>query len=579
MSLREQRAIGEEETVDLEVGQWEEVQRIHNLIPKYKGKDKGCNGIESNKRSGKKREAQAQRWEGRRKDKVPELYGKILEKEDALRRETSLSKSLEKEQCITIKTPDNPVAMQLRVNIFAQEVGAKERSPYCPLTQNSVHNSSSPHIMRMRNGNVVFNYKYYNNTLQKTEVTEDFSCPFCLAKCASFKGLRYHLCASHDLFNFDFWVGKSPVVTEEYQAVNVSVRDEVSRSEIVTNGVDPKLETFFLCLKPLSRTLSRIPSRANYVHTCIQKSGSPDTVRNALLQGILGKQAGASSFVMPTTSPIDAEPSNQLSLHIHENDAHSSKLRDKTPKAFLNENDTWNSSHTVESNGAVDASVVECLECVASSPNVMGISAATAQSSVDPECLPLSSGSNLGPSAILQFAKARKLSAERSDPRKQLYVCAISASCKADPIFFFSHILLQKRQFFHSHRAQPMELEQVMSDRDSEDEVDDDIVDFEDRRMLDDFVDVTKDEKKIMNLWNSFVRKQRVLADGHVPWACEAFSRLHGRDLVQAPALLWCWRLFMIKLWNYGLLDSTTMNECSHILFRHKIENSQPKLS
>ncbi|KAJ0901413.1 putative polycomb protein, VEFS-Box [Helianthus annuus] len=51
--------------------------------------------------------------------------------------------------------------------------------------------------------------------------------------------------------------------------------------------------------------------------------------------------------------------------------------------------------------------------------------------------------------------------------------------------------LLLKRQFFHSHRAQ----------RDSEDEADDD--------MLDDFVDVSKDEKQMMHLWNSFVRKQR----------------------------------------------------------------------
>uniref|UniRef100_A0A3Q7FLF2 Polycomb protein VEFS-Box domain-containing protein n=1 Tax=Solanum lycopersicum TaxID=4081 RepID=A0A3Q7FLF2_SOLLC len=48
--------------------------------------------------------------------------------------------------------------------------------------------------------------------------------------------------------------------------------------------------------------------------------------------------------------------------------------------------------------------------------------------------------------------------------------------------------------------------------------------------MLDDFVDVTKDEKQVMHLWNSFVRKQRVLADGHIPWACEAFSKLHGQS-------------------------------------------------
>lgn len=32
--------------------------------------------------------------------------------------------------------------------------------------------------------------------------------------------------------------------------------------------------------------------------------------------------------------------------------------------------------------------------------------------------------------------------------------------------------------------------------------------------MLDDFVDVTKDEKRLMHLWNSFVRKQRSVTSG-----------------------------------------------------------------
>ncbi|KAG4987624.1 hypothetical protein JHK85_030607 [Glycine max] len=117
-----------------------------------------------------------------------------------------------------------------------------------------------------------------------------------------------------------------------------------------------------------------------------------------------------------------------------------------------------------------------------------------------------------------------------------------------------------------------MALEQVLSDRDSEDEVDDDIADLEDRRMLDDFVDVSKDEKQLMHLWNSFMRKQRVLADGHVPWACEAFSKLHGKELISSPALFWCWRLFMIKLWNHGLLDACTMNNCSTILDSYRNE-------
>ncbi|KAK2994696.1 hypothetical protein RJ640_026175, partial [Escallonia rubra] len=193
-----------------------------------------------------------------------------------------------------------------------------------------------------------------------------------------------------------------------------------------------------------------------------------------------------------------------------------------------------------------DGGRAEFVERDTSSPNVTGVSSATAHSYADPECVQSIPGSNIAPPAMLQFAKTRKLSVERTDPRNRA--------------------LLQKRQFFHSHRAQPMSMEQVLSDRDSEDEVDDDVADFEDRRMLDDFVDVTKDEKQMMHLWNSFVRKQRVLADGHIPWACEAFSKLHGQDLVRAPALLWCWRLFMVKLWNHGLLDARSMNNCNLIL-------------
>lgn len=159
---------------------------------------------------------------------------------------------------------------------------------------------------------------------------------------------------------------------------------------------------------------------------------------------------------------------------------------------------------------------------------------------------PQTDASNLIPPSALRFGKTRKLSVEGGEPR--------------------SRILLKKRQFFHSHRAQPMALEQVFSDRDSEDEVDDDIADFEDRRMLDDFVDVTKYEKQLMHLWNSFVRKQRVLADGHVPWACEAFSKYHGQDLARFPPLRWCWRLFMVKLWNHNLLDAGIMNRCNSII-------------
>lgn len=375
---------------------------------------------------------------------------------------------LDEDKCISIQSPNNSSTMnilqQVQVSISAEVVGAKEKSLYNLYTYNDISSSSLSQIIRLRAGNVLFHYRYYNNKLQRTEVTEDFSCPFCLVKCASFKGLRYHLPASHDLFNFEFWV------TEEYQAVNVSVKIEDLRPETVAEGIDPKQQTFFFCSKQRRRRRANIVQNARHVHP-------------------LG---------LESTLPVVVQ-----------------KLLDK--------------AH--------------------------GMTSLSGQSYSDLERIQSLPSNNIAPSASLQFAKSRKLLIERPEQRKTL---------------------LQKRQFFHSHRAQPMATEQITSERDSEDELDDDVADFEDQRMLDDFVDVTKDEKQMMHLWNSFVRKQRVLADGHIPWACEAFSNLHGRDLVKAPALTWCWRLFMIKLWNHGLLDARTMNNCNIILEQYQNQDSEP---
>ncbi|KAM7504599.1 hypothetical protein LguiB_003503 [Lonicera macranthoides] len=411
----------------------------------------------------------------------------------------------DEEKSISFHIPCNSrtlsASQQVPVIISAEEIGAKEKSPYNSYSYSDVPTSSLPHIIRLRTGNVIFNYRYYNDMLQRTEVTEDFSCPFCLVKCASFQGLRHHLPSSHDLFNFEFWV------TEDCQAVNVTLNTDVSMSEIVADGVDPKQQTFFFCSKPFKRRKAKsIVQAGKHVYPLVLDTDFP-----TLINGIQDKSDGVADLQLLFAKPVDT------------------------------------------------SLVAGCMERDTSSPNITGVSSATAHSYADPECVQSVPSTSLATATVLQFAKTRKLSVERSDSRNRA--------------------LLQKRQFFHSHRAQPMELEQVLSDRDSEDEVDDDVADFEDRRMLDDFVDVTKDEKQMMHLWNSFVRKQRVLADGHIPWACEAFSRLHGQDLVQAPALLCCWRLFMIKLWNHGLLDARTMNTCNIILEQSQIPDDDPKRS
>ncbi|XP_021308701.1 polycomb group protein EMBRYONIC FLOWER 2-like isoform X2 [Sorghum bicolor] len=369
-------------------------------------------------------------------------------------------KLLEQDSCLTFCSHkvDAAGSYQLQLCMSAQEAGARDMSlsPYSSYSYDDVPPSSLSDIIRLRSGNVLFNYKYYNNTMQETEVTEDFSCPFCYVRCGSFKGLGCHLNSSHDLFHYEFWI------SESYQVVNVSLKADAWRTELIAEGVDPRHQTFSYRSRFKKRRRSKTTTeKIRHVHSHIMESGSPEDAQAGSEDNCVQGENG--------TSVANASIDPAQSLH----------------------------------------------------------------------------GSNLSPPTVLQFGKTRKLS-ERADPRNRQ--------------------LLQKRQFFHSHRAQPMALEQVFSDRDSEDEVDDDIADFEDRRMLDDFVDVTKDEKLIMHMWNSFVRKQRVLADGHIPWACEAFSQLHGRQLVQNPAQLWGWRFFMIKLWNHNILDARTMNTCNTVL-------------
>jgi hypothetical protein len=46
---------------------------------------------------------------------------------------------------------------------------------------------------------------------------------------------------------------------------------------------------------------------------------------------------------------------------------------------------------------------------------------------------------------------------------------------------------------------------------------------------------------------NVYLYSCRVLADGHVPWACEAFSKLHRQELASSPALFWYYSCIILS--------------------------------
>ncbi|KAL6894099.1 hypothetical protein ACP4OV_008197 [Aristida adscensionis] len=453
---------------------------------------------------------------------------------------------LEQDNCLTFcnHKADATGSYELQGCISAQEAGARDmsKSPYSSYTYNDVPPSSLSHIIRLRSGNVLFNYKYYNNMMQETEVTEDFSCSICLVKCGSFKGLAFHLNSSHDLFHFEF------LVSEKYQAVNVSLNIDGWRIEVVCVrgimlfvglGVEQWNQPFFYSSRSKKRMqLETTSEKIKHVYPHIMESGSPE-------QALLGPEHD--SAPMFSHQEAQAGPENySVAMVSHKEDQVGPEI-DSLPMILHEESEVGPENDSVSIwSPEKEAQVGPENE---SEPRKNG------PASVDPAHS--LHDSDLSQSTELQFGKSRKLSFDRADPRKQQ--------------------LLRKRFFFHSHKGQQMALEEVLSDVDSEDEVDDDIADLEDRRTLADFADVTNNEKLIMHMWNSFARKQRLLADGHVPWTCEAFTRFHGAQLVKDPGLLWCWRLFMIKLWNHNLLDARTMDKCNTILQGFQDESSGPK--
>ncbi|KAF3641385.1 hypothetical protein FXO37_23028 [Capsicum annuum] len=133
--------------------------------------------------------------------------------------------------------------------------------------------------------------------------------------------------------------------------------------------------------------------------------------------------------------------------------------------------------------------VADAVECDPSSPNGAGVSSATGHLYPDLDSIQSVPGSTLAPPALLQFSKSRKLSVERSDPRNVgFFFGKESLEVTGKVVAILSGVQAMEQTFAEIdvikffRLLQPMALEQVLSDRDSEDEVDDDVADLEDRR-------------------------------------------------------------------------------------------------
>ncbi|TKY51787.1 Polycomb group protein EMBRYONIC FLOWER 2 [Spatholobus suberectus] len=449
---------------------------------------------------------------------------------------------------------------QLQVTLFTEKFGAREKSSDRTHASREVASTSSSlsHILWLKEGNVSFNYRYYHNKLRRMEVTEDFSCPFCLVKCATFKGLKWHLISSHDFFNFEF----SP--SEDCPSVYVSVKTNIWRPEIIADGVDPRVQTFiFSAKRPKHGELKNVSlGRAN--------DTDPLLLDPEILAGDteLWEKADGSNAIMLHSGPDYVPP---ISDHDHGTPAVLQVDQEGVSNAIIlhpgpdcvppiSEHDHGTPAVLqVDQEGVSNAIILhpgpDCVPPISEhdhgTPAVLQVDQEGVSNAIilhpGLDCVPPISEHDHGTPAVPQVGKRRKLPIENHDSQSQIFA------------------RLKKRNFYHSHKYQVLAIEEVLLDEDSEDEINEYAQEIEGRRKLA-ILAAANDERWFLPMWNSFIKEHRVLADGHINWAYEAFTKYHCAKLVQYPAIARCWRLLMVKLSNHGLLEARTFNKCNIIL-------------
>lgn len=108
------------------------------------------------------------------------------------------------------------------------------------------------------------------------------------------------------------------------------------------------------------------------------------------------------------------------------------------------------------------------------------------------------------------------------------------------------------RPYYHSKTNLPMATGDW--DVDSDDEEDDEWLHVIGEELLDEFEDVTADEKELLKMWNRHVRSHTILGDKDLPRKCLDFVVQRGRCLVER-GLRKNLLAHFFNLWDFSLLS------------------------
>ncbi len=115
------------------------------------------------------------------------------------------------------------------------------------------------------------------------------------------------------------------------------------------------------------------------------------------------------------------------------------------------------------------------------------------------------------------------------------------------------------RQYYHSHTNLPMINDDWMGD--SDDDIDEDWVQEMSSELLDEFEDVSSEEKQFMIIWNRFIKSNHVIGDRHMPDKCDEFILKNRKQLIDAGLRVQL-LLHLFHLWDSGVISSNRIRRC-----------------
>jgi len=123
------------------------------------------------------------------------------------------------------------------------------------------------------------------------------------------------------------------------------------------------------------------------------------------------------------------------------------------------------------------------------------------------------------------------------------------------------------RQYYHSKTNLPMRHDEWKED--SDDESDDSWMEKKSQRLIDDFDDVSEDEKYLLKLWNHFINgSHKLVADRSIPSRCADFIKIHGMDIAERNMRQILF-LHFCNLWDEEVLSSDHISALMALFDKH----------